>query len=295
MVGDAATERRGCDVFTKLLVPLDGTAESAVALPLARTVAGATGATVLLMQVVLPRMLGADDAAKAGQESLSRIADELGKSNLRVASVVQAAAAPADAILRQAREGGADLIVMATHGRGGLARAVLGSVAERVVADSPVPVLLLRPGGHRVTRIQRLLVPVDGTPGGILALGVAAPFARATGAQIVLLQVVVPLAPYAGVDAAFIDPAWDDEALASAEHYVSGLAARLERAGLTAEGRATVGQPADTIVRTVAETGADVIVMSTHALTGPARAVLGSTADEVVRTGDRPVLLVRQH
>ncbi len=58
---------------------------------------------------------------------------------------------------------------MATRGRSGLQRAIIGSVAERTLVASPVPVLLQRPGGKRVKVIKRLLVPVDGSPGGALA------------------------------------------------------------------------------------------------------------------------------
>jgi nucleotide-binding universal stress UspA family protein len=91
-----------------------------------------------------------------------------------------------------------------------------------------------------------------------------------------------------------IDLVGDDNALAGAGQYVSGLADQLQRAGLVAEGRAVMGLPSAMIVRTASEMEADLIVMSTHALTGLARAVLGSTADEVVRNARRPVLLVRQ-
>jgi nucleotide-binding universal stress UspA family protein len=94
----------------------------------------------------------------------------------------------------------------------------------------------------------------------------------------------------------YIDPLWDDESQASAQRYVDGLAARLQEAGVRAEGRALVGDVAATIAQTAAQVDADLIVMSTHALTGPARAVLGSVADEVVRIAHHPVLLVqREH
>jgi nucleotide-binding universal stress UspA family protein len=183
----------------------------------------------------------------------------------------------------------------------------LGSVAKRVVAESPVPVLLLRPGGHRVTHLTTVLIPVDGSPGSALALGTAAPLAQATGARIVLLQVILFL-PSAHVHPwVTINHRWEEEALESARGYVEGLASRLREAGITAEGRAVVGRreelpvdrPTGSIPRTIAETandvGADLIVMSTHALMGAERARLGSVADEVVRTARRPVLLVRQH
>jgi nucleotide-binding universal stress UspA family protein len=281
-------------VFKKLLVPLDGTAQSAVALPLARTIARATGAAVILVQVVPPEMAGVGAATRTARKILPNVAYELGAGDLRVAAVVREATAPAETILEEVRERSADLVIMATHGRGGVARALHGSVAQRVLAESPVPVLLLRPGGHRATQIQRLLVPVDGTPQAALALELAVPFASAMGAQITILQVVPLRVQFAALEGEIIELVRDEDALAGAEQYVRGLAAPLQRAGTMVEGRAVIGRPSETIVRTATEVGADVIVMSTRARTGAARAVLGSTADEVVRHADRPVLLVRQ-
>jgi nucleotide-binding universal stress UspA family protein len=287
-------------MFKKLLAPLDGSGESAVALPLARTLAKATGAEILLLRVIPEQLLGPEPVAQAEAEnSLAAIAKELAAAGVRVSTAVQAGANPAAEIVTAAQRHGADLIVMATHGRAGLARAVLGSVAERVTAESPVPLVLLRPGGDRVAHLTTLLVPVDGSPGGSLALGLAVPLARPSGARIVLLDVVGSVLQYAGVMAISTtaltpDPAWDDEALAAARGYVERLAARLQQAGISAEGRALLGRTGETIVDTADAVGADLIVMSTHALTGPARTILGSTADEVVRTARRPVLLLRR-
>ncbi|HZS00410.1 MAG TPA: universal stress protein [Chloroflexota bacterium] len=286
-------------MFKKLLVPLDGSSRSAVALPLARTLAKATGGEIVLVRVIPDDLLGADPVVRAEAEnSLAQIAKELAGAGVHVTTIVQAGANPAADITATVRRQGADLVVMATHGRTGLRRAVLGSVAERVLAESPVPVAVLRPGGHRVTHVTTLLVPVDGSPGASVALGLAVPLARTARARIVLLDVVGSVLQYAGLMAAGMapvapDPAWDDEALAAARSYVEGLSARLRKAGIEAEGRAVLGRAGATIVETANDVGADLIVMSTHALTGPARALLGSTADEVVREARRPVLLIR--
>src|SRR6185436_2730669 len=108
----------------------------------------------------------------AAGEHLSRIAEEVGGLGLAADTVLRDGD-PAAEIAAEAAEGGAGLVVMATHGRSGLGRAILGSVASGVVAQSPVPVVLLRPGGHKTTRVRVLLVPVDGSPGGSVALGAA--------------------------------------------------------------------------------------------------------------------------
>ncbi len=98
-------------------------------------------------------------------QSLTRTATELAGSGLRVDSMVRQGV-PASEILMQVQSQGVDLIVMRTHGRVGLDRAVIGSVAERVLAHTTVPILTVRPGGRRLNRIERLVVPVDGSPGG---------------------------------------------------------------------------------------------------------------------------------
>ena len=281
-------------LFTRILVPLDGSPESNVALPLARTMARATGATIAMLRVLSP-----DAGSGVGEirKALDRAAAELAGGGVQ-ADVVLRLGDPAEEILAQASLTGADLVIMRTHGRGGLERMVMGSTTEKVLAGSVIPVMLVRPGGRQPRQIKTLLVPIDGSPGGALALASAVGLARATGAAIKLFETVVPVAMnewvgYGGL--AYYDPAWDDEALASANTYVTSLVARLQEAGLQASGEARESREvAGAIVKAADESGADLILMSTHALTGVARAVLGSVADCVVRKANCPVLLVHR-
>jgi nucleotide-binding universal stress UspA family protein len=264
---------------------------------LARALARVTGATFTLLRVV---PAAADEQAiRAAQHGLDGVAAELTASGLTATTVVRTGD-PAQQIVEQTRADATDLIVMRTHGRAGLARAVLGSVAERVLTLSPVPLLLLRPGGQYVSQIKSLLVPVDGSPGGALALGAAVGLAAASGASVRLLEVVVPIptymyGAYAVNGAAFVDPAWDEEARVSAQTYLDGLAARLRGSGLTVETEVLVApMVADAIAGIAQARGIDLIVMSTQALSGAARAVLGSVADALVRAAPCPVLLLRR-
>jgi nucleotide-binding universal stress UspA family protein len=282
-------------MFTRVLVPLDGTTDSATALPPARTIARATGAEMTLLRIVPPEAYDADRAAaKEARQYLRQIADELVKGGTYAATETRLGANPAKEIVREVTAGAADLVVMTTHGRGGLARVALGSVAEGVLAHSPVPVMLLRPGGRRMEYVKAIVVPVDGTPAASLALSVAAPLAQTTGAKLVLLQVVLPSAYYYLEGLTPIDLRTDETMLAAAQSYVSGLVQRLDLAGIAAEGRAVLGRVSEQIVETADTMEANLIIMSTHALTGPMRTLLGSVADEVVRAAHQPVLLVRQ-
>jgi nucleotide-binding universal stress UspA family protein len=294
---NSVTTRREGTVFTNILVPIDGTPQANVALPLARTVATSTGAKITLLEVAQPH---APSDRAAVVTHLDAIARELTAGGVSVTAVVREANDVSEEILRQVQEQAADLVIMRTHARVGIGRAVLGSVTQDVLARSQVPVLLLRLGGRRVTKIARLLVPIDGSPGGTLALGATVQLAKATGAQIQLVQVSVPASTwvYAG-DAyggmSYYDPAWDQEALESAQRYVAAVVARLHGAGIEASGSARQEHAvAECIVATAEEAQADLIVMTTRALTGPARALLGSTADAVVRTAQCPVLLLHR-
>ena len=284
-------------MFSHILVPLDGTAESNAALPLARTVAQTSGGTITLLRVLQPN--GEADGDEVA-EQMRRVATELGDSVPSVTTVVREAANVAREILEQVRALSADLVIMRTRGRAGIGRAMLGSVTQDVLANCPVPVMLMRPGGRRITHIRQLLVPVDGSPGGALSLGLAVQLSRATNASIRLLEVSVPASnwvftsqTYNGMS--YYDPAWDEEALEAARTYVDGLVSRLRAAGVTAEGEARqTSLVPDTIVTTAEAARVDLIVMSTRAHTGPARALLGSTADAVVRAADCPVLLIHR-
>ncbi|HLZ28110.1 MAG TPA: universal stress protein [Chloroflexota bacterium] len=285
-------------MFKRILVPLDGTPQANAALLVASTVAKSTGAAMTLLRV-LPATESSGDRA-AIFSTLEKVAIELTCDGLQVEPALREGEIVPQ-ILEQARARSIDLIVMRSHGRVGLGRAVLGSVTERVLAASGVPVLVVRPGGRRVRHLRTLLVPVDGSPGGAVALGTAVGLSQASGASIKLLRVAVPIPEhvYTDYDYAAIpdfDPAaWDEEALASAGTYVDDIVARLRGAGVPAEGVARMApEIAKTIVSVAQETSADVIVMSTQALTGAARALLGSVADAVVRGAHCPVLLLRR-
>ena len=288
-------------MFSTVLVPLDGSPAAATALPAARALALAFGAQVSLLRVVrrpVALLDGHADEIREAAAYLDGLARELSASDLRVRTHVRSGEV-AEAILAEIAERHVDLVVMATRGHSGVVRAVLGSVASEVLSRSPVPVVLLRAEGRRLSAIERVLVPVDGSAGGALALGAATRLAHATGAHLTLLQVVTPI-PVWTYDASagfsfgqHIDPDRDTAALAGARRYVDDLVDQLREREVYADGLAMLGDVPRTIARTALDISADLIVMSTRAHTGPARAVLGSVADAVVRLAEAPVLLLR--
>jgi nucleotide-binding universal stress UspA family protein len=281
-------------MFSHILVPLDGSAESTVAVTQACALAALSDARVTLI-----RVYSGGTPTPETLEYLHTAALECGTASGEV-EVAVLSGDPTDVILAQVVERGADLVVMRTRGRGGLARAVLGSVAEGIVSRSPSPVLLLPPQAPAATELRTILVPVDGSPGGALALGAARQLALKTGARLSLRQIVVPASTYfvhasAVQGPLYIDPRWDEDAVSGARAYIESLTKRMSGEGLQCDGDVLVEDAvAEAIVRSADELQADLIVMSSEAHTGAARVILGSVTDAVVRNTTRPVLVLRR-
>jgi nucleotide-binding universal stress UspA family protein len=128
----------------KVLLPLDGSSCSKAAIPVAKDMAGEWGATIVVMTVGnLPET--ADMAQEERGELQGMLDRAVAEYDLKADSRVEMGGDPAEGILRIADEEGADVIVMATHGRSGLSEFTQGSVAREVVRDGRKPVLLVRP------------------------------------------------------------------------------------------------------------------------------------------------------
>jgi nucleotide-binding universal stress UspA family protein/HEAT repeat protein len=293
-------------MFARILVPLDGSPLAEQALPLATGMAQRFRATLhLLRAVVVPAGLDVDfrplvDALRdEAQRYLDEMAQRLRTSGYTVVTAV-IEAEPADAILEYTQQHDITLIVMATHGRTGLGRWVLGSVADKVVRASHRPVLLVRAGAAHVSPdIHRILLPLDGSTLAEQALPLAEALARAFFAEIVVLRVITPVsAPYvygdalAGYATPYIEGLLEAQRT-EAERYVADTVEQLRAAGLRARGEIAGGLPADEILRVAAEHQVDLIVMATHGRSGLGRFALGSVAERIVGASPVPVLVIR--
>jgi nucleotide-binding universal stress UspA family protein len=142
--------------FRRVLIPLDGSATAEAAIPAALELAMALGLEVILLQVVAPVMAHIEGASRAAsisplerlqqqaEDYLGRYADSFCAQGLRACTDVRVGYDTAAEIVAAARDHGADLIAMTTHGRSGLRRLLFGSVAEIVLRRSPIPVFLVR-------------------------------------------------------------------------------------------------------------------------------------------------------
>ncbi|MHB1167862.1 MAG: universal stress protein [Longimicrobiales bacterium] len=205
---------------------------------------------------------------------------------------------PAELITRFATEHDIDLIVMSTHGRGGLQRAYLGSVADSVVRRSVVPVMLVRPDADDVepairrAPLHRILVAVDASEGSERVLSTAVHVASIEGAHCTVMQVVVPpvfISSYLP-DTEQMTEEQLDSAGQRAQRHLDELQQKVP--GVDDTHVIVHLQPAVAILGVAKDLDADMIAVGTRGMGPITRFLIGSVADKVVRGADVPVLIV---
>lgn len=212
---------------------------------------------------------------------------------------------PADEILRYADDNNSDLIVMAAHGRSGIRRWAIGSVAGKVLGASKVPVFLVRgylpdEAAHDEWPGRTILVPLDGSALAESVLPHAATLVNQVGAglvSVVLLGVCEPLMapsfhPAVGPEDRDADLARRKQANAS---YLAAVEERLKGTGLRVCSQTLVGKPADEIVEYASASPLNIIAMASHGRSGPSKWMWGSVAHKVLLGASRPLFLVRPH
>lgn len=302
-------------MFTKVLVPLDRSPLAEQAVGRAAAIARAYDASIDLILVHEPfatslfiNHTSEMDTLDGEQRYVERMAAEIcAGSSLTVTAGVHRGAAP-DVICDRAREVGADLIVMTSHGRTGIGRMWLGSVADAVVRNSPVPVLVLRPIADASDRraahhlFKHVLIPLDGSALAADIFPAATAIAQAGGAKITLARVITPVPALTPVDATIplaYTPIVPDEVATS--HLASEVAAELDEIArrLKELGHVEVKaevivdeRAAQAIINYASAHDVDLVAMCTHGR-GASRLLVGSVADKVLRGSGLPVLLHR--
>jgi nucleotide-binding universal stress UspA family protein len=298
-------------MFRSLLVPLDGSPFSEHALPFALGIAQRAGAAVQLVHVHVPLVhvtgidaldRGADEQVKEQEWAyLDRTVSrwQTAVPGVQMSSALLEGFGP-DA-LREQMSGKADLVVMATHGRGPASRFWLGSVADALVRTATVPLLLLRPSEQPppvalAPPFRHVMIPLDGSELAEKTLGPALQLGRLMEASFTLLRVVKPvvmLDPNLGWPAMTgTNETLTQQAIDEAQTYLGRIAVRLGGQGLKVRTRTVLHTyPADAILEEARE--ADVIGLATHGRGGLGRLLLGSVADKVLRGGTTPMLVCR--
>lgn len=297
-------------MYSKLLIPLDGSKTAEKVLPFARILATTFKLPIELLEVVdiaaATAHIAADKARyldriiaegeNASREHLDEIAATL--SGLHVTCKVERGR-PADLIIERAEAEKGTLIAMATHGRSGINRWMMGSVAEKVLRGTTVPLFLVRAGDEavagRTADIKSIVVPLDGSALAESVLATVGEVAKMLNSEIVLCR-AYELAATAYYGSEDYLPKYD-EMLRELKDEVEGYLKK-KTEGLKADGLAKVswvaleGSGAEAIVR-YANARPDVLIaMCTHGRSGVSRWTLGSVTEKVVRHADEPVLVL---
>jgi nucleotide-binding universal stress UspA family protein len=307
-------------MLSRILVPLDGSPLAESVLPQVVELANLRKAEVVLVRVALAHNLPGGNpadaqfrAVDAAQKYLAKIEAGLAAQGITVQSVVRYGHA-AEEILDHAGTGAIDLIAMSTHGRSGIRRWVLGSVAETVARRALVPVMLLHARGLTASpedvrahaprqaprldaaapvRIRHILCPVDLSPLDRDVLQSAGAMAQRFGADLTVLHAVydpwdvacshIPHAPLEQLR---------DEMIRFAEDTLQREVRRVLHGTPRTAVVVVAGPPFHQINRFARAHAVDLIVMGTKGLTGLDHFLMGSTAEQVVRTAPCPVLSI---
>jgi nucleotide-binding universal stress UspA family protein len=295
-------------MYQRVLVPLDGSPLAEEIVPLAARLSRGFNIPVHLLTVIPHDAVAAVSAAgpevrqQASQNAhdyLRAVAERVRRSVSPGHVQMSVTMAPvAEAIVQEAERVPATLIALSSHGRSGLTRMLVGSVAHKVLHATTAPVFLYTPREDGPVRqpeaLTTLIVPLDGSALAEQALPHAAALASALQLSVVLVRVTSTLADLAADGFHEVTQVLIDELEQEAVDYLDQQVSTLRQQGLTAvDRRHLTGSAARQILDVARATPHSGIAMCTHGRSGVQRWALGSVADQVVSHVAVPVLIIR--
>ena len=304
-------------MYKKMLIPLDGSELAEIVLSYATELAGRLDLEVSLLHVC---ELSNSDSQFMCRSYIERAAEKIRDGSREVQSLTGLSPGikevessgkvvtghPAEEIINFAKNENIDFILMSTHGRSGVKRWVMGSVADKVLRASPVPIWLVRAAiPEKIIRDEwhnrTLLVPLDGSEMAESVLPHVESLARQRGTdkmQIKLIRVAED--PFVTADYPFKD--WEEHVKRTKEHFKQGAETYLEKtqqrlieSGFKVDFKVLQGDPANEIINYAHENLPNLVIMATHGRSGIGRWEYGSVADKVLHGVSSPVFMVRQH
>ncbi len=299
-------------MYTKILVPLDGSELSERVLPYARPFAEALKVPVELLQVIDPAIIESlsdpergryidiveADMKSSVQSYLGQVASSFG-GPLTVTCSLELGN-PAEVIVDRGSADPGILIAMSTRGRSGIQRWVLGSVADKVLHSTASDMLLVRGEGQGRSSgeaaLKTVIVPLDGSHLAEKALPRAAELARNMKLEILLLRAYsLPTSIYFSGEEYGPDLSQLTEQIREeAQSYLEAKVQELHSEGLESVSSVLLqGEGAAEIIDTAQKTADNLVAMCTHGRSGLSRWVLGSVTERVILHSGDPVLVVR--
>lgn len=297
-------------MYNRILIPLDGSELAEVALPYARGLAEKFKGELVVLTVcpqtdAVYAAFGDDaEERRAGAEQyLKQVAANLQAEDIEVTPEVKLGRS-APTIVDTSEAVAADLMVIATHGRSGIARWVLGSTADKVLHAAQKPVMLIRtkdeqPDVRTANIFRRILVPLDGSAEAESVLPHVEALAQEFESEIILFR-SVPQTAYVvpvGTEGAYAmteSPAELIKAqMKDSTDYLEDIKRRFSAKGIPVTTGVESGEPAEQIITLAQTNDAGLVAMCTHGRSGISRWAYGSVATKVLNGGNTPLLLVR--
>ncbi len=299
-------------MYTRILVPLDGSKTAENVLPYARTFAARLKLPVELLSVIDIAEMAThmargrpghidtlvEDSKRAAEAYLREVAKTFPGG--AITCTVERGRAEGTIIERAASDK-ATLIAMATHGHSGVNRFLMGSVAEKVLRGTSNPLLLIRASEQAKTAgeapLISIVVPLDGSELAEAVLPAAVELAKKLDLEVILFGAYrIPYGAYSGADGYYGINFEELTAAVKAEttEYLQKKANELKVRGMDKVAyESSEGPAADEIIKVAKSKPGSLIAMSSHGRSGVQRWVLGSVTETVVRHSGNPVLVVR--
>jgi nucleotide-binding universal stress UspA family protein len=296
-------------MFKHILVPLDGSKLAEAAVPVAASLAQTLHAPVTLLHIIeqdAPQEIHKERHITQADEAsayLEEVAKRDFPARAKVDTHVHTAAVkdiPQSIVEHALMEFQPDLIIMCTHGSGGMRDLLYGSIAQQVVAQGSTPLLIIKPEAETaaIFKLENILVPLDIGPVHDASLPLTQELARAYKSNIHLLTVIPTFGTITGETAAAgsLLPATTsvllDIDVENAKEDLQAHMDELKRSGSQVTAEVARGDPATEIVNISEKLKADMIVLTTHRKAGAAAFWARSVAPNVVRRTHIPILLI---
>ena len=286
-------------MYKRILVPLDGSKLAEGALPYAEGVATRLHSEVILLTVCAP----GDCFDLPLKAYLEKRAGELSSLGIKTSPVVVQGNA-ANEILDFAEKNDINLIISSTHGHTGPSIWPLGSIANKILQKSRIPLLLIRSRELetvlREKELLKILVPLDGSQFADGVIPYVEGLAEGMDSEVILITVNEPLQIPDVVrhTAGFDEKKYENELTAKTERDVKGYLSKKESAlrnkGVQVSSTSLLGMPAQTILQYAEDNSISLIALSTHGFSGITKWAYGSVASKIIQSSSKPVLLVRQ-
>ena len=285
-------------MYERIMVPLDGSELAEGALPYAEGLAIRLHSEVILVTACA----GDAYSERPLRAYLEKRAKELQSLGVKAGTVIVRGNA-ADEILDFAEENNISLVIISTHGRTGISRWPLGSISNKVLQKSDIPVLLIRSRNLETVlierKLQKVLVLLDGSKFSENIIPYAFNLVDGVENEVILFRVSEPVQlPDITLYSREFDKEKKEKELTArveeeARRYLSEKESALRDKGVKVSSTTQLGKPAETILRYAEENSVSLIALASHGFSGITKWAYGSVAYKIIEGSTKPVLLIR--